>query len=65
MKSIVLNQPPVSFEADREHDQSQNGCIEPRSSGGGGVNHLGETNTSVVQLCFPRLTCETIPFQCN
>ena len=30
MESIVLNQPPVSFEADREHDQSQNGWIEPR-----------------------------------
>ncbi len=30
MESIVSNQPPVSFEADREHDQSQNGWIEPR-----------------------------------
>ncbi len=32
MKSIVSNQPPVSFEADREHDQSQNGWIEPRKT---------------------------------
>ncbi len=32
MESIVSNQPPVSFEANREHDQSQNGWIEPRTS---------------------------------
>ncbi len=31
MESIVSNQPPVSFEADHEHDQSQNGWIEPRT----------------------------------
>ena len=30
MESIVSNQPPVFFQADREYDQSQNGWIEPR-----------------------------------
>ncbi len=34
MESIVSNQPPVSFKADREHDQSQNGWIEPRICSG-------------------------------
>ena len=30
MKSIVSNQPPVTFQADREHDNSQVGWILPR-----------------------------------
>ncbi len=31
MKSIVSNQPPVTFQADREHDNSHFGWILPRT----------------------------------
>ncbi len=31
MKSIVWNQPPVTFQADHKHDNSHLGWIEPRT----------------------------------
>ncbi len=48
MKSIVSNQPPMSFEADREHDQSQNGWMEPRTSGT--VRHRRVLTVSIYKI---------------
>ena len=41
IKSIVSNQPPVSFQADREHDNSHFGSILPRKvTGQGPLSHF-------------------------
>ncbi len=42
MKSVVSNKPPVSFQANREHDNSFYGCIQPRTGSERGVKQASQ-----------------------